>query len=48
MPQRVSGTRGGGLFNAVERSRFSPKAKEGKRDTFFPLQKRCGCPGFPE
>jgi hypothetical protein len=35
MPQRVSGTRGGGLFNAVERSRFSPKAKEGKRDSLL-------------
>jgi len=36
MPQRVSGTRGAvRSLHAVERSRFSPKAKEGKRDSLM-------------
>jgi len=34
----ASGTRGGGLFNAVERSRLSPQANEGKRDSFVPCR----------
>ena len=41
----MSGTRGGGLFNAVERSRFSPKAQAMEGARF--RQRRRSAPGMP-